>query len=308
MIVRSDIACIEQLRMDRHTFNILCSLVREIGGLRDTKNMVVEEMMAMFLHILAFEEKNREIKYDFQRSGETISRHFHDVLRAVLKLSRVLLKKPEPIPEDSTDERWKWFKNCIGALDGTLIDVTVPVDDKSRYRSRKNTISTNVLGACAPDLQFIYVLAGWEGSAADGRVLRSALERDNGLKVPRGNYYLADLGYKHCEGFLVPYRNIRYHEWRRGNEQPNSKEELYNMKHASARNVIERAFRLLKMRWGALSKGTKYPLNTQIDIILACVYIHNLICQQMGVDPMKQSQMNLCKNLMMMMMMKMMWT
>ena len=72
--------------------------------------MVVEEMVTIFLHLLSFEEKNREIKYHFQRSGETISRHFNNVLKAVLKLSSLLLKKPEPIPENSTDERWKWFK------------------------------------------------------------------------------------------------------------------------------------------------------------------------------------------------------
>ena len=110
MIVESDIACIEQLRMDRRTFNIFISLVREVGGLRDTKNMVVEKMLAIFLHLLVFEEKNREIKYDFQWPGETISRHFNNVLKAVLILSSLLLKKPELIPENSTDERWKWFK------------------------------------------------------------------------------------------------------------------------------------------------------------------------------------------------------
>ena len=110
MIEESDIACIEQLRIDRRTFNIFISLVREVGGLRDTKNMVVEKMLAIFLHLLVFEEKNREIKYDFQWPGETISRHFNNVLKAVLILSSLLLKKPELIPENSTDERWKWFK------------------------------------------------------------------------------------------------------------------------------------------------------------------------------------------------------
>ena len=35
-------------------------------------------------------------------------------------------------------------------------------------------------------MQFIYVLAGWEGSSADERVLRSALNRNNGLTVVRG--------------------------------------------------------------------------------------------------------------------------
>ena len=59
--------------------------------------------------------------------------------------------------------------------------------DKERYRSRKNDIATNALGVCGPDMQFIYVLAGWEGSAADGRILRDALSRPNGLKVPQGN-------------------------------------------------------------------------------------------------------------------------
>ncbi|KMT02131.1 hypothetical protein BVRB_9g207140 [Beta vulgaris subsp. vulgaris] len=84
-------------------------------------------------------------------------------------------------------------------------------------------------------MQFIYVLAGWEGSAADGRILRDALSRPNGLKVPRGCYYLVDAGYKNCEGFLAPYRGQRYHlqEW---TNPPTKKEELFNMKHASARN------------------------------------------------------------------------
>ncbi|KAF3952990.1 hypothetical protein CMV_021519 [Castanea mollissima] len=89
--------------------------------------------------------------------------------------------KPEPVPEDSSDERWKWFKNCLDALDGTYIRVRVPLEDKPRYRNRKGEIATNVLGVCSQDMQFIYVLPGWEGSASDGRVLRIAISRRNGL-------------------------------------------------------------------------------------------------------------------------------
>jgi hypothetical protein len=37
------------------------------------------------------------------------------------------------------------------------------------------------------DLRFTYVLAGWEGTAHDAVVLRDALERENGLRVPQGN-------------------------------------------------------------------------------------------------------------------------
>ena len=80
------------------------------------------------------------------------------------------------------------MQNCVGALDGTYIEVHVLANDKPQYRSRKNNVATNVLGVCAPDMQFIYVLSGWEGSATDGRVLRDALSRPNGLVVPRGKF------------------------------------------------------------------------------------------------------------------------
>ncbi|XLR58076.1 hypothetical protein S83_008748, partial [Arachis hypogaea] len=74
--------------------------------------------------------------------------------------------------------------NCLGALDGTHIKVNVLEADKPRYQNRKCDITTNVLGVVAPDMQFIYVLAGWEGLAADPKVLRDALFR-NGFSVPQ---------------------------------------------------------------------------------------------------------------------------
>ncbi|CAN1160539.1 hypothetical protein LINPERHAP2_LOCUS23374, partial [Linum perenne] len=69
--------------------------------------------------------------------------------------------------------------------------------------------SINVLGVCNPNLEFIYCLSGWEGSAHDGRVLRDALSRPNGLNIPKGLYYLCDAGYTNCEGFLTPFRGQR---------------------------------------------------------------------------------------------------
>ena len=57
----------------------------------------------------------------------------------------------------------------------------MPSQETGKYRTRKGTISINVLGVCSPDMEFIYVLPGWEGSAHDGRVLRNAISRPNGL-------------------------------------------------------------------------------------------------------------------------------
>jgi hypothetical protein len=45
------------------------------------------------------------------------------------------------------------------------------------------------LAAVDFDLRFTYVLAGWEGTTHDANVLRDALERVNGLRVPQGNSF-----------------------------------------------------------------------------------------------------------------------
>lgn len=79
------------------------------------------------------------------------------------------------------------MQGCIGALDGTYINVRVPVADTPRYRNMKGHITTNTLAVCDPHLRFIYLLPGWEGSAGDSRILRDAISRPLGLKVPRGN-------------------------------------------------------------------------------------------------------------------------
>ncbi|PPD74250.1 hypothetical protein GOBAR_DD28818 [Gossypium barbadense] len=161
-------------------------MLESIGGLKSSSNMLVDEQVAMFLHIISHHLKNQVIKHHFRRSGETVSRAFRGVLDAVIRLQDVLFKKPEPITTDSSDTRWKWFKNCLGALDGTHIKIRVPTVDKPRYQTRKGDIATNMLGVCTPEMQFVYVLPGWKGSVADGRVLQDAISRRHGLKVPHG--------------------------------------------------------------------------------------------------------------------------
>ncbi|XP_008456228.1 uncharacterized protein LOC103496233 [Cucumis melo] len=55
--------------MDRRCFAVLCHLLRTIGGLMLTEVIDVEEIVAMFLHILAHDVKNRVIQLEFMRSG-----------------------------------------------------------------------------------------------------------------------------------------------------------------------------------------------------------------------------------------------
>lgn len=110
MVYQSDVTSVVNIRMNRRAFTRLCELLETRGGLRNSKHMLVDEQVAMFLHTLAHNEKNRIIVNRFQRSGETISRYFKIVLDAVCRLHKDFYKIPVRVPNNETDERWKWFK------------------------------------------------------------------------------------------------------------------------------------------------------------------------------------------------------
>ncbi|RCV18543.1 hypothetical protein SETIT_3G309200v2 [Setaria italica] len=68
LIRNSEAACISQLRMDRRTFYILCEILSDVGGLKATRNMSLEEIVAQFLYTLSHHLKNSTIKEFFFRS------------------------------------------------------------------------------------------------------------------------------------------------------------------------------------------------------------------------------------------------
>ena len=258
----SNVYCYDSLRLTKRSFSDLCTILRERCDMCDTLNVSVEEKVAIFLLVVGHGTKMRMIRSSYGWSLEPISRYFNEVLRGVLSLCHEFIKLPDPLAVQPEDSKWRWFEDCLGALDGTHIDVFVPLADQGRYRNRKQQITTNVLGVCDRHMKFVYVLAGWEGSASDSRVLRDAMSRDDAFAIPSGKYYLVDAGYTNGPGFLAPYRSTRYHlnEWAAQGNNPSNAKELFNLRHSTARNVIERTFGLLKMRWAILRKNSYFDL------------------------------------------------
>lgn len=59
--------------------------------------------------------------------------------------------------------------------------------------------------------------------------------------------------------------------------RPKNKEELFNLRHASLRNVIERIFGILKSQFCILEVGCEYPMEFQARVVPALCAIHNFI-------------------------------
>ncbi|XP_027183976.1 putative nuclease HARBI1 [Coffea eugenioides] len=84
-------------------------------------------------------------------------------------------------------------------------------------------------------------------------------------------------------GLLTPYRGVAYHLKEYSNRGPRDYRELFNLRHASLRNAIERAFGVLKKRFPIIGDNQPtYDVNTQSKIVLACCILHNFL---MEIDP-----------------------
>ena len=72
----TDTQCVELLRMRRAPLYQLCDLFRSRELLKDTIHCNIEEQVAMFLHVVGYNQRFSCIKVSFRRSTEIISRHF----------------------------------------------------------------------------------------------------------------------------------------------------------------------------------------------------------------------------------------
>jgi hypothetical protein len=59
-------------------------------------------------------------------------------------------------------------------------------------------------------------------------------------------------------------------------QKPENAKELFNLRHSSLRNVIERIFGVLKRQWQILGgKGCEYSIDTQVDLFCALIGLYN---------------------------------
>ncbi|KAL5539144.1 hypothetical protein UlMin_043223 [Ulmus minor] len=76
---------------------------------------------------------------------------------------------------------------------------------------------------------------------------------------------------------LAPFRGQNHHLHDRTHEDGDHRKEIFNYRHASLHNIIERTFSIWKNRFHILQKIPQYSLQKQRDIVIACAVLHNFI-------------------------------
>jgi len=123
----------------------------------------------------------------------------------------------DPIPAlvQNNPKWYPFFKDAIGAMDGTHIVCCPSAAECTVNWNQKGGVTQNTLACCSFDMQFQFMQSGWEGSVADATMYHNACFTD--LPIPEGKYYLANAGFGVCDVLLVPYWRVCYHlaEWGR---------------------------------------------------------------------------------------------
>ncbi|TVU45982.1 hypothetical protein EJB05_05492, partial [Eragrostis curvula] len=278
--------CLVAFRMEPDIFISLANYLRRTRLVRDTR-IKVEEKLGFFLWMLSHNSSYEDLQVKFEHSNDTFHHHIkHFFDKVIPTLACRFVKSPDPNqvhPKiDSNPRFFPYFKNCLGCIDGTHIPISICSEKAAPFRNRKGTLSHNVMIVCDFDLNITYVSAGWEGSATDARVLRSAMSK--GFEVPPGKFYLVDGGYANTSSFLALYHGVRYHlkEFGSGHRRPQNFKELFNHRHALLRNHVERAIGVLKKRFPILKVQTFHTMENQAMIPVAAAVFHNLIRLLMG--------------------------
>lgn len=184
------------------------------------------------------------------------------------------------------NEVWN-YPHCIGALDGKHVQIQRPENTVAEYYNYKGTHSIVLMAIVDAHYKFLYVDVGCQGRISDGGVFKNTtfhkkmlakglgLPQDEPLEgrdLPVPYVLLADDAFPLTENIMKPYVT----DLNRGSPQ-----RTYNWRHSRGRVVVENAFGVMSSVFRVFRKPIEVKVeNTVIDIVLACVYLHNFLRSQ----------------------------
>jgi hypothetical protein len=179
------------------------------------------------------------------------------------------------------------FLGVIGAIDGTHINLKVPMNQHDSYANRYLSHSINLMAISTARKIFTYVFIGYPGSAHDSRVILNLSYYLSYLFQVFSNSLFSLNIQRHGPQIYFPHE--RYHligdsafplrtwlmtPYRKTNNMPRIQKH-HNSCLSSNRVCIEHAFGLLKGRWRRLFFINTYSISKAIEIVTVACILHN---------------------------------
>jgi hypothetical protein len=158
-------ACYRMFRISPDIFDKLHDLLVESYGLKSSTKSTSIEALGMLLWMVGALQSVRQAENRFERSLGTVPNLFNKVLKCIVKLAANILNPVDPQFNEMRSRLrnrrfYPYFKDCIGALDGTHVPCVEPNDKFMQHLCCKGMTTQNVMAVCDFDMRFTFVLAG----------------------------------------------------------------------------------------------------------------------------------------------------
>ncbi|CAF4891055.1 unnamed protein product [Pieris macdunnoughi] len=262
-------------RMSRESIAELENIIRP-HVLDINHNMPLQKIFLLTIWILATPESFRSVADRFGLCKTITYSAFKEIVHILANLLPQFVRWPDAqeceVIEAGFRSRREGFPGIIGAIDGCHIEIIQPPGNANDYYNRKGTHSIILQGTCDHNGKFIDVLIGRPGRAHDASVFRTStlynrLTSEDPL-LPPNQHILGDSAYPLMLNVLTPFKD---------NGHLSPQQIRYNVKHASIRSIIERAFGLLKGKFRRLRYLDVKSVDMGIVVISAACTLHNFL-------------------------------